>query len=65
MLTALREDHSEEWIISFHASEAFFRLLFLVSVSGLLAYMEQCRDLWALSQPGHLIFKTPNFRNLV
>ena len=39
--------------------------VFILSVSGLLACLEQCSALWILSQPSLLPFKTPNFRGLV
>ena len=59
MLAALKDPLSEEGIISPHASQRFSDHCFH-AVSRLLACLEQCSALWALSQPNLLTFKTPN-----
>jgi len=65
MLAALREALLEEWIFPFMHLKHFSGVIFTVSLSELLAHLEQCSAPWALSLPGHLSFKTPNFRDLV
>lgn len=66
MLGALREALSEEQIIFPQVSQAFFQIAHLtLSVSWLLACLEQPRVSWALSQPCLFIFKIPTYRGLV
>ena len=41
-----------------------FQITLLMLSSKFLACLEQCSDLWALSQPCLLTFKIPNFRDV-
>lgn len=66
MLAALRGALPEKPIIFSLCVLGVFQFTVLTSsVSRLLACLEQFSTLWALSQPGWLSFRTPNFRDLV
>ena len=58
----LQED---QLIFPFCVLGIFQFAVFTLSVSRLLACLEQFGMLWALSQPGWLSFRTLNFRDLV